>query len=109
LAETVLGIEIAAFLIAFFSGLYGVYVWNKKRKEKEGYEKIMSDPLEFHFFIPHKDLGIILKYYKQDEKDHEEDELVISPNFEDDIIILIRPKLTLYINEGYCGFARANA
>lgn len=108
MSEIVLGLEIATFLIVFFSGLYGVYVWNKKRKEKKEYEKIMNDPVEFHFFIPHKDLGIILKYYKQDGEDHEKDELVIPPNFEDDIIILIRPKLNLYINEWYCGFGTPN-
>lgn len=68
----------------------------------------MDDPIEFHFFIPHKDLGIPVKYYNQDGKDHEIDELVIPPNFEDDIIILIRPKLNLLINDWYCGFGTPN-
>lgn len=104
MSEITLGVDLATLLIVLSSALYGVYFWYKRKVEKEEYEKIMNDPVEFHFFIPHKDLGIVLRYYEQDRQDHEKNELVLPPNFEDDIIILIRPKLTLLMNEWYCGF-----
>lgn len=108
MSEITLDVDIATLLIVLSSAIYGVIFWYKRRIENEEYEKIMNDPLEFHFLIPHKDLGIALKYYNQDEKDYEKDELVIPPNFEDNIIILIRPKLNLFINDWYCGFGTPN-
>jgi hypothetical protein len=109
MSEITLGVDVATLLIVLSGAIYGVYFWSKRRKQNEEYEKIMDDPIEFHFFVPHKELGIILKYYNQDGSDHEKDELVIPPNFEADIIILMRPKLNLLINDWYCGFGTPNS
>jgi hypothetical protein len=104
LSEITFGLETATFLIVFFSAVYGVYLWNKKRKETDKYEKLMENPVEVHFLIPAKKLNIELKYEKQDEEDHIKDELTIPQNFEDHIILLIRPKLNLSVNDRYFGF-----
>ena len=101
--EISLGIDIATFLIVLVTAVYGVYFWNKRRIEKNEYEKIMEDPIEFHFLIPPKKL-ISLKYDKQDNEDHIKNEIVIPPNFKDHIIILMRPKINMLMNEWYCGF-----
>jgi hypothetical protein len=100
LSEITFGIDLATLIIVLSSAVYSIYFWNKKREEKKEYERIMDDPIDFRFFIPHKDLGITLKYYKQDNEDHETDELALPPNFEDQILILIRPKLNLLLKSG---------
>jgi hypothetical protein len=102
-SEITLGLETFTFLIVFFSGVYGVYIWNKRRKEKGEYEKLMEDPLEVHFLIPAKRMHVI-KYENQDNEDHTKDELIIPPNFEDYIYLIIRPKLDLYASDMYYGF-----
>lgn len=104
MSEITLGVDVATLLIVLSGAIYGVYFWYKRRVENKEYETIMKDPVDFHFFIPHKSMGIVLKYYEQDEQDHEKDELVIPSHFEDDIIILAKPKLNLLMNEWYCGF-----
>lgn len=108
MSEVTLGVDTATFLIVFSSAIIGFYFWNRRRIENKEYEKLMDNPLEFHFFIPNMKLKIPLKYYKQDDEDHTPDELVMPPNFEDDLMILIRPKLSLLINEWYCGFGPPN-
>lgn len=103
MSEVIVGLEVATFLIVFFTGVYGVYVWNTKRKENDEYEKLMEDPLEVHFRIPAKSQHLI-KYEKQDDEDHTKDELIIPPNSEDYLFLIIRTKLNLYASDRYFGF-----
>jgi hypothetical protein len=72
-------------------------------QEEDEYQKLIEDPLEVHFRIPPKSEQLI-KYEKQDDIDHEKNELVLPANSEDYLFLIIRPKLNLYSSDRYFGF-----
>jgi hypothetical protein len=100
---TTFGLGLATFLIVLAGAVYGVIRWIKKKKEEDEYKKLIEDPLEVYFRIPPKSLHLI-KYEKQDDEDHTKNELVLPPNSEDYLFLLIRPKLNLYSSDRYFGF-----